>query len=111
MTEEQVMMKMRASAVEFKNLAREHRYVRAINLYYRVSAVASYIELTDDKRAELFGRQMKVLLSRVCLKKSMLRGYRIKPCRKRLSRTDAEILRRYMILRHICQEVIFRQAD
>lgn len=57
MTEEQVMMKMRASAVEFKNLAREHRYVRAINLYYRVSAVASYIELTDDKRAELFGRQ------------------------------------------------------
>lgn len=57
MTEEQVMMKMRASAVEFKNLAREHRYVRAINLYYRVSAVASYIELSDDKRAELFGRQ------------------------------------------------------
>lgn len=62
-------------------------------------------------RAELFGRQMKVLLSRVCLKKSMLRGYRIKPCRKRLSRTDAEILRRYMILRHIFQEVILRQAD
>lgn len=57
MTEEQIMNKMRASAVEFRRLTREKQYVKAINLYHKVRAVASYIELSGDKRAELFGTQ------------------------------------------------------
>ena len=57
MTEEQIMNKMRVAAVEFRRLTQEHQYVKAINLYHKVSAVASYIELSGDKRAELFGTQ------------------------------------------------------
>lgn len=49
------MNKMRASAIEFRRLTREQQYVRAINLYYRVRAVAGYIELPEDMLTELFG--------------------------------------------------------
>lgn len=55
MTEEQIMNKMRVSAVKFGRLTRERQYVNAINLYHKVRAVADYIELSSDKRAELFG--------------------------------------------------------
>lgn len=55
MTEEEVMNKMRASADEFNALCRKQQYVMAINLYYRVRAVAVYIEMPEDKLTELFG--------------------------------------------------------
>lgn len=55
MTEEEVMNKMRASADEFNALCRQQQYVMAINLYYRVRAVAVYIEMPEDKLTELFG--------------------------------------------------------
>ena len=55
MTQDQIMNKMRASAIEFRRLTREQQYVRAINLYYRVHAVAMYIELPQDMLTELFG--------------------------------------------------------
>lgn len=55
MTEEEIMDKMRRSADEFTHLSRNKQYVRAINLYHRVHTVALYIELPEDKLAELFG--------------------------------------------------------
>ena len=55
MTEDEIMDKMRRSAAEFKSLCRNREYVRAINLYHRVYAVAFYIELPQDRLVELFG--------------------------------------------------------
>ena len=55
MTEDEVMNKMRASANEFDALCRKQQYVMAINLYYRVRAVAVYIEMPENRLTELFG--------------------------------------------------------
>jgi hypothetical protein len=55
MTEEEIMNKMRGSADKFRELCYRHEYVRAINLYHRVHAVALYVELPEDKLTELFG--------------------------------------------------------
>ena len=55
MTEDEIMSKMRKSAEEFINLCRNRQYVRAINIYHKVHAVALYIELPEDKLTELFG--------------------------------------------------------
>lgn len=59
MTEEEIMDKMRRSAEEFTSLCRSGQYVRAINLYHRVHAVALYIELPEDKLIELFGNYIE----------------------------------------------------
>lgn len=55
MTQEEIMNKMRASANEFNALCRKQQYVMAINLYYKVRAVAIYIEMPKDSLTELFG--------------------------------------------------------
>lgn len=56
MTEEQLMNKMRGSAEEYRELIHNRQYVRAVNLYNKVRAVAVYVELPADKLEELFGR-------------------------------------------------------
>lgn len=56
MTEEQLMNKMRGSAEEYRELIHNRQYVRAVNLYNKVRAVAVYVELPEDKLAELFGK-------------------------------------------------------
>ncbi len=55
MTEKEIMNKMRASADEFNTLCQRQQYVMAINLYHKVRAVATYIEMPEDMLAELFG--------------------------------------------------------
>lgn len=56
MTEEQLMNKMRCSAEEYRELIHNRQYVRAVNLYNKVRAVAVYAELPEDKLVELFGK-------------------------------------------------------
>lgn len=59
MTEDEIMDKMRGSAKQFGELCHKREYVRAINLYHRVHAVALYIELPEDKLIELFGNYIE----------------------------------------------------
>ena len=49
MTEEELMNKMRGSAEEYLKLIRNRQYVRAVNLYNKVMAVAVYVELPEDR--------------------------------------------------------------
>ena len=56
MTEEQLMNKMRGSAEEYRELIHNRQYVRAVNLYNEVRAVAVYVELPEDRLEELFGK-------------------------------------------------------
>ena len=56
MTEEELMNKMRGSAEEYLKLIRNRQYVRAVNLYNKVMAVAVYVELPEDRLVELFGK-------------------------------------------------------
>lgn len=56
MTEEQLMNKMRGSAEEYRELIHNRQYVRAVNLYNKVRAVAVYVELPEDRLVELFGK-------------------------------------------------------
>lgn len=55
MTVDELMDKMRSDVERFNTLVQERQYVRAINLYNLVHAVAYYVELPDEYKLELFG--------------------------------------------------------